>query len=91
MFEAGSAITVCLEPDAAVLAAAASRWREFGEQDEEPATGPPREGQTVFHLCGRQDRRLQKLKERSRNFYENKGPLWKTRGLSWNVVENTCT
>jgi hypothetical protein len=29
-----------------------------------------------------------KLKERSRNVYENKGPLWKTRERGRNVFEN---
>jgi hypothetical protein len=29
-----------------------------------------------------------KLKERCGNVYENKGPLWKTRGRSGNVLEN---
>jgi hypothetical protein len=32
-----------------------------------------------------------KLEERSGNVYDNKGPLWKTRGRSWNVVENKGT
>jgi hypothetical protein len=30
-----------------------------------------------------------KMKERSRNVIENKGPLWKIRERSGNVVENT--
>jgi hypothetical protein len=32
-----------------------------------------------------------KLKERTGNVYENKGPLWKTRGRSGNVIENKGT
>jgi hypothetical protein len=30
------------------------------------------------------------LAERSRNVYENKGPLWKSRERSWNVYEKTA-
>jgi hypothetical protein len=29
-----------------------------------------------------------KFKEQSGNVYENKGPLWKTRERSWNLIEN---
>jgi hypothetical protein len=28
------------------------------------------------------------MNERRGNVYENKGPLWKTWGRSWNVLEN---
>jgi len=30
---------------------------------------------------------FEKLNERCGNVYENNGPLWKTRGQSWNVIE----
>ena len=32
-----------------------------------------------------------KMNEQSGNVYENKGPLWKTRRLSWDVYENKIT
>jgi hypothetical protein len=31
------------------------------------------------------------MNERRGNVYENKGPLWKTWGQSWNVIENKGT
>ena len=35
-----------------------------------------------------QERNSSKLTGRRENVYENKGPLWKTCGRSWNVIEN---
>ena len=42
-------------------------------------------------LRTKRKRRSLKLKERTGNVYENKGPLWKATELSWNVYENKCT
>jgi hypothetical protein len=39
--------------------------------------------------CNR--KRILFLNERCGNAIENKGPLWKTWGRSWNVYENTGT
>jgi hypothetical protein len=38
-----------------------------------------------------QEENSSKLKERSLNVYENKGPLWKTPERSFNVYENKGT
>jgi hypothetical protein len=39
-------------------------------------------------VAGGSKKNSSKLNERSGNLYENKAPLWKTRGQSANVFEN---
>jgi hypothetical protein len=39
-------------------------------------------------LLGKEERNPLKLKERSGNVYENKGPLWESPERSWNLFEN---
>jgi hypothetical protein len=54
-------------------------------------TRSPRTRQEVCHCRRSKKRDSLKLTDRFGNVYENKGPLWKNRGRSRNLHENTGT
>jgi hypothetical protein len=59
--------------------------RECAKRDEKPASRPIARREKSSSAEGKKE--LFK-NERTGNFYENKGALWKTRGLSGKFIEN---
>jgi hypothetical protein len=63
-----------------MLLPAPTHFRERAKRDEKPANCLAMHQTRSRFLQGKQERILQKMNEQRGNVYENKGPLWKTRG-----------
>jgi hypothetical protein len=57
-------------------------------REEKPADGLAAPLTRSLSPGQEQQKDFSKSKEQTGNVYENTGPLWKTRGRSWNVYEN---